>query len=1758
MPGNGVGDRVHNFFAQENLSQGQHSHAVGGNSPSDNNLWVSNQKQIGSPSLHTKAYDPEQSEVEPRHDGLRVPVSNGLNFMQATARAEFTKNQSQSRHQIMNRYMYGHDVLQPRPNEAVLLGLDRDSTQDNVNTRGFLVHELQQGGVFEQISNSNRSNEIDAHGSLNLFGGQHQTNSQHPGLLQRVQQQQSGFSGIALQRQLMLRKMQELQRQKDMRQLNTRQHSSLNQASSFARQASGSHPHGLVNGTPTSDSSGYAWNELAAGNTNWLQRASPAMQGSSSGLAFSPEQGQPQRSMGFVQQQVDQSLYGVPVSSSRGLLNSYPYASTDEVSTQQMPTSGNSFPGNHNAGIREQVISHDGTLVSRQGVPGKSLFGHMSGQGSNSWIKMEQIQQFTSTNQTGSEQEFQGPLDLIGPSQMAQDEPAIEASHMEASLDPEEEKILFGSDENIWDAFGSDRNMGGGASSLLYDNNEFASGLPSIQSGSWSALMQSAVAEASGTGIGLQEKWTPLNFQNLEHPSARHPSTYEGSGKQTPLADVNLSNASAMSFGVGGATMKDKHQRNAGIQHDDKQSPYENDVRPLSNSSERMNQYSSGGSKWLNGGPLQKVDAGGSQLYGSSLPHNKENDWTPTESTSNPGDRAFNTIENGYSMQQSQRNNHTRVMQEEIGQGDGIWRVNALPNSIVDPESTNTSMGSPQISGEGFTVNNAVATPNLSNMQGASHFGQFPINSHQLSYWKRVESSVRSKGTGNLRKPQGRLNKGSQVSESSFNSSDKEDLKMHEIESRSKRENSNDSYQSSSSCQVTTARLRENSSSDAGDFRALPATKQHSSNQSGRMTSGQRKFQYHPMGNLDEEVKMPYGKLQSTNTQASSLQNFRRLRGQGQGNVGHINISGQGHVSDLEGITKGSHGIRSKNMIGGHDIFASFDRSVGLSTSEKDSQSSQNMLELFHKVDQSRYLGNARHLNSSEHDLSSEMHVPDCSDGSLGGLQRSQSSNSQGFSLQLGPPSLRSPLPDNTSKFLRQPEAFCNLRDRGQALLPSFQETPHGGFKNNRIDSSEQNTTEISLHKMTANLSSSLGAVFPVSRSQLQNHQMVSARGLALTNNPDNESLNTLTDETCNGPHTGQSAEGCMSNKASFGQYTDAASSHRRVKASQISGGEKLLATLPQTSSSMSEHCRSSKMLLNESTDLSSQQQDFTTQTCGVQLNLCKSSQLNIVESTSIGLQNLEDHEAEKRGNLFPTFCTSSLNSQGLASAGVRSTKDSFSSQNVLCGEVDGAQTMNGSQKEFHANPATSEIDLEAFGHSLKPKHFYQNNSLMNQMRATRNMDNDPCIRVTKRMKVSDNVLDGKQVAPSSGQPNGHNDMVGDALTCSTTVLPGDSQMLNFSGSGDNVLRNVPSQPGYVPSVDVLASCQNESQSSVPSNSMTPVKAEHSHISPQMAPSWFDRYGTFKNGQSLPERVGTVKSIEQPFSVQRLSGGLETHNTKGQASSAVDTSQIGAIWKNPAPPSVALEQSSSLLPRNAGIQHLITLRPKKRRLTAAGLHPWFLEVSASFKNLQGICTGAVEWCRATNRPMEKVDDDGDVIEDVLPVTRSKRRLIFTSLLMQQLLHPPPEAILSIDARSIYESVVYYMARLALGDACNLVSFARSYSSIFVSGANCLSDQCEEPERIDDHCLSKVIEDFMSKAQKLEDDFSRLDKIASVVDLKVEFGDLERFSVVNHFARFHGRMQADGAETSSIISPRRYVTAVAFPAILPDAVQCLSL
>ncbi|KAK9075484.1 hypothetical protein SSX86_003808 [Deinandra increscens subsp. villosa] len=1547
MPGNGVGDRVHNFFAQENLPQGLRSQD--GNWSLSDNLWGGNQKQFGVSDSSPRNYDPQQSETERGHGGQHVPDQYMFNTKQTNSQPEFARSMSQSHHEqpSSNGYMYGRQNFQTRPDEANFMGVNTEYGQNNLNQRGSPFYESQQKPVPEQPpKNPFRSESSEGHGSFDLFGGQHQTDSQHPGLLQQPLQQQSGFGDIQqLQQQLMLRKMQELQRQQEIqRQQNTinqasqfaRQQNALNQASQFARQqASGSLSHGLVNGTSTSDSSGYGWTEPAVVNPNWLHRASPVSH---------PEQ------------HVEPSLHGVPVSSSRRLINQYPH--------------NNSFPGNNYAVIPEQHM-----------VPNKGLFGNTFGQGSSTRMKMEHSQQIGAPQNPSA---HESPVDTI------QDKSATDA----APLDPEEEKILFGSDDNIWEAFGSGKNTTGGVSSLL-DDNEFASGLPSMQSGSWSALMQSAVGEStSGGDVSIQEEWHDLNFQNPELPPGKH--SFDDSGrhrKPTGLTDINMPN------------MNDKHHRNMGFQH------------------------VSGGSNWLHRGGLQKVDAEENHLYenavtgqrtpqqhGTSQPDKKKNNWNANEPVPTSLNSGFNMNENDNSLQQSQNNDWKRV--------------------------------------------STAATPHLSNLQqGGNHSNQLSPNNHHFNYWKHVDSSVNTKGSENSEIKQHHLNnKGPQVSESSFNSSDKEDLNS------SRKENSNDSYRSSSSHLPDTVVQRKHVSSDAGDSRSLVGTKQSSSNQAVRKSSGPgpRKFQYHPMGNLDDDVGVPYGTRQGSHTKPVSLQHSRGLGAQDQGNFGHTKSSAQAFVPEV-GVPKGSDDMLFKGMVPGHlpNIFARPDKLSGLPTSDKASQpsQSQNMLELLHKVDQSRDGGIARHSNSLEHDLSSEIPEPENSDGSFGGHQRSQSSNSQGIGLQLGPPSQRSMAMQAVKhNSLSQPQTSANSRGKAHAepsSLPPFQETSHGEFKNDRMSISGQSEIQTTGNKMMSNLSAALGGTdFCNSRNYLQNHPVVGV-------------------ESFDGP-TSQIRQ-----------------ADERVQMSNSLAGEKLHAFHPHAISGVSQQGAFPKMLTNASSKFSSQLFSATQS---------HKSQFNVVESTSLRQQNLEEQEAEKRGN------KSSLNAQrNITSVEEQSTE-----------KVDRGQMMNGPAAGNDSSTA-SQKDLEAFGRSLKPNSFHQQISLLNQMKAYKHTNNDTNNRVLKRLNDSDSLLSGQQV----------------------TVLPGNCEMPT-----DNVDKGLASLPANPPSKDALASEQNEP---------TSVKVENSYISPQMAPSWFDQYGTLKSGQMSSQRADAVRTMEQPF---KVFGSLETtaHDSKEPpATGAVDASHDGVIWKSPVPSSVV----SQPLQPSITVQNLVTVRPKKRKWSRDEIHSWLKEVSGSSKNLQGIWTTMMEWCEATKRLMEKVEDDGELIIDV---PRPKRRVILTTHLMQQLFPPPPPTLLSTEATSNYESVAFYAARLALGDACNLVSCVSHRNS------NLLLDKSRESEKFDDRRLSEVVEDCISKAKAVESDFSRLDKRASILDLRVECQDLEKFSIINRFAKFHGRGQADG-EASSLSDaaantpkpkPQRYVVAVTLPKNLPERVQCLSL
>ncbi|KAF0910875.1 hypothetical protein E2562_004833 [Oryza meyeriana var. granulata] len=88
----------------------------------------------------------------------------------------------------------------------------------------------------------------------------------------------------------------------------------------------------------------------------------------------------------------------------------------------------------------------------------------------------------------------------------------VESRSGGASLDPTEEKFLFGNDEDSnWGAL----LRGGNDHGSSMDNDNFGGALPSLQSGSWSALMQEAL-QSTTSDNSPKEEWSGLSFQKPE------------------------------------------------------------------------------------------------------------------------------------------------------------------------------------------------------------------------------------------------------------------------------------------------------------------------------------------------------------------------------------------------------------------------------------------------------------------------------------------------------------------------------------------------------------------------------------------------------------------------------------------------------------------------------------------------------------------------------------------------------------------------------------------------------------------------------------------------------------------------------------------------------------------------------------------------------------------------------------------------------------------------------------------------------------------------------------------------------------------------------------------------------------------------------------------------------------------------------------------------------------------------------------------
>ncbi|KAJ8550727.1 hypothetical protein K7X08_000097 [Anisodus acutangulus] len=1798
MPGNDVGDRVHNFFAQDSLSQEQHhSTVVDGNWPAhSNNLWAGSQRQIGVLTSNTKNYNLQNSDSGKGPSGYPFTSEHGLNNMQSAPRPEFGKGQSQNQQTNLNGYMYVNQFYQTRQDEIKFPAIDTGYDQRSLASGGLSPYASHQGvGPEQQTRGPVRSEPSETPASFDLFGGQ-QMNRQQSNMLQSLQRQQSGHSDMQ-QVQLML-KMQELQRQHQLQQLDTRQQNTLNQVSTLSKVASGGHPPALVHDTTNSGALNYPWSS-DLGNTNWLKCGSPIIQGCSNGL--NPTNiGQAQHLMGLIPLSADQSLYGVPVSGSRGSVNPFSQGITDKPTAQPMPTFDSSFPVDQYAGLQDQASGQDGTFIPRQRSPGDNLFGHAPIQSLTNAVNMENPQQANTMQRSSTFQDLCGRQGLAVPSENSQEKagPHASSSQNEVGLDPTEERILFGSEDNIWSAFGKSPNMNG-ESGNPFDGEGLNNGLSSIQSGTWSALMHSAVAETSSSDLGVQEEWTGLNFHRTEIPSGTQNLMYNSGRHKTSSAEENLPpNSSLNSVSVqpsDGTNMNNNYSNVQGHRL-----PYEPGQSLHANSSQRLVQSSEEGNRWLNSGPQKKPAAEVSQMMlGSSSNRDismkkisgpltsdlggarqlwdKTAGWSDVGSAVPSGDAALR-VSSENSSNCSQDDKRKKFIQAEVVHRGVMWNSNSGHNSAGDVEHVGSSIANHQVNSKVFNLQNSASVPNSSTIRGGEETSQLQ-NIYHSDYWRNTDSFVKSTVSEGLEVLQRHVTKDNQVLHRGISDAE---AKMQETQSSDKR-NSNDSYRSNLLSHSAAANMRENILSDASDSRCLPTGKQKSSDQAGQKNSWAHKFQYHPMGNMNEGLDPSYDRKEPNHSQ-SMLQNA---------NHGQSEVFGQvcksreelekGQPYDIMRDGKGFTEVHSQSSFhsGGPSMPGPFNRS-DLYSPNKAAQTSPNMLQLLQKVDQSSVRGSMTQLSNFEQKVSSEMPEAENSDGSVGHLQRSQSSTSQGFGLQLGPPSQRvsiqiHSLSSQNAQAVRSSHSHAaeeiGEKSRGRMHPHQGQSLPSAEhsleeLRNNRSGVPGSTYNDTSLYTMPGKFSSAFDSTsgFPYLRSPLQNPPVVRATGQLSTN----QSLNVSFDkhgpssaekgDSGRGPGSGQSVQASIpegaaddrqenpSISAGKSQLSNANGPHERHSANQVSSKEPGSVSQPLSMSGIAQQGASSKMFANMWTNFPPQQSLFGSQSTKESSHIHQSHQLNNMESALSAAERQDDQDANKGWKFTSELGTSTANILGSVEGEEERVKESPSRQvpfqniePVQMNDSQDREPVNNLSEGSPANSASMQRDIEAFGRSLKPNSFlHPNYSLLNQMEAMKNVETDPSEKPLKRMRGSDSNTGVQQ------------------------ILSADSRILSFSGQ-ENIQRSLSSQQGgNVTPQDVLASHHNDAQSSSHNNNTNPFKPEHTKISPQMAPSWFNQYGTFKNVQMLQmyeaHRTASMKTTDQPFTLGNSSNGLQAFDS---IPTNADRSNLGkSSFASPA----AIEDFSSpqTLPLNVG-QHHQLLKPKKRKRVTSELIPWCKEVSLDSWSNQTISLAETEWAKSTNSLVEKVEEDIDLIEHGPRRRKVKRRLIFTTQLMQQLFRPPPSAILFSDANSEYENVAYVISILALGDACSMVSCSNGDSNAPHTSKEPLHDKNKRSERNENHTFAKAVEELTVRARRVESDFSRLDKRASILDVIVEGQDIDKFSVIYRFAKFHGRVQSDGVDTSSSSDARshkplvqRYVTALPMPKNLPSMVQCLSL
>lgn len=636
------------------------------------------------------------------------------------------------------------------------------------------------------------------------------------------------------------------------------------------------------------------------------------------------------------------------------------------------------------------------------------------------------------------------------------------------------------------------------------------------------------------------------------------------------------------------------------------------------------------------------------------------------------------------------------------------------------------------------------------------------------------------------------------------------------------------------------------------------------------------------------------------------------------------------------------------------------------------SHGSENMLELLHKVDQSKENSSIPHFGSRGcNSLVSQAETP-----SSVAQSYHHPAASQNFTLKLAPPSQR---PSNMNPFISSqglPEVTSNQNlkqansESGeknqtwlaspsvQSLLPPHESSQRSNW-DNKFSSSGQTSISSSLYMPGSSVSAFTSSP-PYARNQLGTQEM------------------SHTPLAC--PSLQATLPGSVSR---YPPFNLASSQHSSPHISANTSGQQFEVLeakpvlKPPVMSGMHQQGAFSSRLHNVWTNVPLQQRLSGLEPCKVP---SMDPSTDSVE-TSLASPRLNDQNSPKVGYGSSVFGACSMNSQGFHYEADQPKKES--SQLQISSEIlDASQTgrfarnfsdanafasgsllahshqqdLDGVHHEHNNAPVAPERNLGSIGHSLKPSNvFHPNYSLLHQVQAMKNMDANPSRRVSDVEHVT--AMDGPRLIYEHNSRFRNQLDAGLISSSQLNLLSGDIKGQSFftEAREDSGLKASP-QPALLhrPSQEMVKSGQNDLSQPTTSNVVS-NHGEHSQVNLQMAPPWFKQYEALRNGQMQP----TYDAMLAKPAAGQISFGKPSQNLNEfsfvEGIDTVDASQIGRV----SPSSVATFRANEpfsapcLWPLDETDQCLAIVRPKKRK-TTSDLLPWHKEVMQDSRKVQNI------------------------------------------------------------------------------------------------------------------------------------------------------------------------------------------------------------